>query len=102
MTPRWIVLFPEYLIFLTVFKVSGDFCGEQDFNISQNALFSLGFLDILWFFAGLPGPARIPDLARSGAPVFFPAQAGLSQAWPGLKAGTRFFHAQCVFHRNLN
>ena len=49
------------------------------------------FLGVLRFLAGLLGPARIPDLARSGAPVFFPAQAGLSQAWLGLKAGTRFF-----------
>ena len=39
-------------------------------------LFSNGFLLFCDFVDGLPGPARIPDLARFGAPIFFPAEAG--------------------------
>ncbi len=67
-----------------MFLVDGG--GEQDFNISRNPLFAQCFLDVLGIFVGLPGPARIPDLARSGAPVFFP-RSGRPE--PGLARAAR-------------
>ena len=40
MIPREFYVWPEYLIFLSVFKVSGDFGGNHDLNIPENPLFS--------------------------------------------------------------
>ena len=41
-------------------------------KMELNAYETNGFLAILRFLAGLPGPVRIPDLAGFGAPIFSP------------------------------
>ena len=65
---RWNPLLSKIPHFLLV---SGCFCGDQNLNISQNTLFSQRFLGVLRILAELPGPCRIPDLARFVVPISF-------------------------------
>ena len=68
--------------FLCALKVSAAF-GGYHLDISQNPPFSRRFLGVHRFYASLPGPARIPDLDRSAAPVFprsGPPEPGLARA----------------------
>ena len=76
--------FPRIPHFPKRFQGFWVFLWRTGFQYFPESFVFLRFLDVLWFCAGLPGPARIPDLARSGAPVFFPRsgrpEPGLARA----------------------
>ena len=110
---------PQYLLFLSVCKVVSVFWRYDDstpwqgYTVSSSVLklsggdsvateivtlpripcFTNGFLGILRLPEGLPGPARIPDLARFGAPI--------SPRWilpsPWVRGGARFPRSQLTF-----
>ena len=72
----------------SVAKVSPSVAKCRQIIRAPNSLSSNSFLGILRFLQGLRGPARIPDLARFGAPISFPRWGRPS---PWLRSGTRFF-----------